>query len=839
MQNLMIIRILFILLLATINVPMVLGDQSPVYRDKTAPVEARVEDLLRHLTANEKLTLIGGFQSSEIYGIPRVGLPAIVMADGPLGIRNGKPSTVYPATIGLAASWDSELAQEFGVSLGRDCRARGIHILLGPAMNIIREPQGGRNFECLSEDPVLAAKMAVAIVKGIQSQRVVATVKHYAANNQEANRMSVNVVLSERVLREIYLPAFRASIQQGGAWAVMDAYNRLNGSYCTANSWLNTTVLKKEWGFRGVVMSDWKATHDTLGAANGGLDLEMPKGEFLNASTLKPLIDAGSVSMATLDDKVRRILRLEFANGFFGREQTDSSILKDDPRSAAVALKGAREAIVLLKNEKQILPLDRAKMHSIAVLGASAMGNPAGGGSSMASPFHYVSTLDGLRSAAGSKSNVKWLGLSADAIFQKLFPKTTFDGPLNLEIRNSWHEKDPLAQMPVAAIDHDWTDHPPTAVKRPDDYYMRWTGHITPKASGRYDFIAKTRGGTRVTINGQQLIEVWDYDDIVPLLATKILEAGRTYIVEVTYTCHRPQNSYMHFAWGLAPPLLTQSETAYCRGADAVIVCVGYNSQNQREGHDRPYELPLEQLELVKAATDLNSRTVVVLNSGGGVATQGWIDRVPALLQAWYPGQEGGRALAEIVFGDINPSGKLPISFEKRWEDCAAYGRYPFTGGNKSDPLTASDEVDYSEGVFVGYRWFDLKGIEPLFPFGFGLSYTKFQYANERVLPAADGGYMVTFDITNTGSREGAEIAQIYVATPPSKVPRPVRELKAFSRVLLKPGETRTVTTTLTKDAFAYFDEDRKSWVVEPGRYAIIVGSSSREFPLREAVEVQ
>jgi beta-glucosidase len=797
----------------------------PVYRDQTATVEARVSDALARLTLDEKLTLLGG-QLDGIAPIDRLGLPRIKTSDGPLGLRNdGKPSTAYPATIGLAASWNPELAREFGAAMGRDLRARGLHVLLGPAVNIIREPQGGRNFEYLSEDPTLAARLAAAIVNGVQSQGVVATVKHYAANNQETARNTVNVVVSERALREIYLPAFRAAVQDGHAWAVMDAYNRVNGSYCTGNDWLNHTVLKQEWGFQGVLMSDWSATYDTLQAANGGLDLEMPSGKYLNPEKIKPLIDSGRITMATIDDKVRRILRLEIANGFLDRAQLDSTIPKDDPRSAAIALKIARQAIVLLKNEEGVLPFDRDKIRSIIVLGDNALGYRAGGGSSLVQPFHFVSVLDGLRGVAGPQVEVAWLGLSAEALFQQVFPQTKFDAPLQLEVRNRWQEKTPLAQMPDTRIDRDWTGQTPArGLASPNEYFVRWTGRITPATTGRYLFAERVHGGSGISIDGRSILNVGDYDNEGPqtFVAAAELVAGHTYALEVKFF-RRTQESYIHFGWGLAPPPLTEAERARVRAADAVVVCAGYDSQSQAEGADRPYELPLGQTELIQLAAGLNPRTVVVLNASGGVATSDWIGRVPALLNAWYPGQEGGRALAEILFGDVNPSGKLPISFEKRWEDCAAYGRFPFT---------QKDQVDYAEGVFVGYRWFDRQGIEPLFPFGFGLSYTKFKYDHLRVLPANDGGYEVTFDVTNTGGREGAEVAQVYVGAPPSRVPRPVRELKGFVRVALQSGQTQTRSVMLAREAFAYFDEQKESWTVEPGNYSISVGGSSRDLPL-------
>jgi len=654
--------------------------------DPAAPVEERVGDLLPRLTLDEKLTIIGGDRDFYIRAIPRLSLPEVKMSDGPLGVRNYGPSTAYPATIGLAATWDARLAGDFGASLGRDARARGVGILLAPAVNIARVPQNGRNFEYLSEDPYLAGVFAGQIVSGIQSQGVAATVKHFAANNQETDRGTIDERIGERALREIYLPAFRAAVTKGHAWAVMCASNRINGAFCTADDWLDNRVLKGEWGFAGVLMSDWSTTHDALGAANAGLDLEMPSGAYMNPASLRPLLESGQVSMATVDDKVRRILRLEIANGLLDRPQ-QTSAPKDDPQAAAVALRIAREAVVLLKNEGGALPFATKRMKRIVVLGPNAAGYPSGGGSSRVEPFHFVSVLEGLRKASSSRARV--------------------------------------------------------------------------------DLIAS--------------------------------------------------------------PSLAGEEEAQVRSADAAVVCVGFDHALEGEGNDRSFELPRGQSDLIRQVASLNPRTVVVINSGGAVATADWIGSVPAVLQAWYPGQEGGRAVAEILTGAVNPSGKLPISYGRRVEDSCSYGNYPGSNGR----------ADYAEGILVGYRWFDSKGVEPLFPFGFGLSYTTFQYSAISVDQAQDGRWSVTFSVTNNGTRNGDEVSEVFVSPPvPSRVPRAVRELKGFSRVSLAFDETKTVTVVLDPDAFSYFDEKKGAWAVEPGSYTVAVGSSSRSIQLTAPVEI-
>ncbi len=804
------------------------GQAPALYKDKEAAAAARVDDLLPRLTVDEKLSLLGGDREFYIRAIPRLGIPEVKMADGPLGVRNYGLSTAYPATIGLAATWDYNLARAYGAAVGSDARARGVGIMLGPAVNIIRVPQNGRNFEYLSEDPFLAGAMASQIVTGIQSQGVVATVKHFAANNQETERGTIDARVGERALREIYLPAFRAAVERGHAWAVMCAYNRLNGTYCSANDWLNNRVLKADWGFRGVLMSDWGAAHDTLGAANGGLDLEMPSGRYLNPESLKPLLASGQVTMATIDDKVRRILTLEVANGFFDRPQEVDSTPKDDPHSALVALNIARESIVLLKNERNSLPLAAKKIKTIVVLGPNASSLPAGGGSAHVGPFHFVSVAQGLREVAGKKVRIEVIPGPGPELLARLAPSSAYEGPLKLEfLTHDGRDPKVIASQADARIDHDWSGAPAPGVDL-DGYRARWTGKIRAPASGKFIFLVENRGNINVQLDGKQIIGSWGNTGET-LFAVAALEAGKTYSLQVEARHDLPGPGAIRFAWGPAPPTLTAAQAERVRQADAAIVCAGFNLMLEGEGADRTYDLPNDQADLIRTVAGLNQRTIVVLNSGGEYATAGWINQVPALVQAWYPGQEGGRAVAEVLMGAVNPSGKLPVSFGRRLEDSASYGNYPGSGG----------KVDYAEGILVGYRWFDAKGVAPLFPFGFGLSYTTFHYDHLRVDPTPDGQWTVTYELTNNGSRPGDEVSEIYVSAPaPSRVTRAVRELKGFARATVAPDETKTVSVTLGRLAFSYFDEAKGDWEIEPGSYTVAVGSSSRNIAVTSGVTV-
>jgi beta-glucosidase len=802
----------------------------PLYKDKAAAVEARLDDLMPRLTSDEKMSLIGGDTDFSVTPVKRLGIPEVRFADGPLGVRNWGLSPSYPSTAGLAATWDTNAAQSFGTSIASDARARGVGVMLGPALNIIRVPVNGRNFEYMSEDPYLAGIIATRVVSAMQEGGVVATVKHFAANNQETERGTIDARVSVRAMEEIYLPAFKAAVQDGHAWAVMDAYNRLNGTYCSANDWLNNKVLKGDWGFKGVVMSDWGAAHDTLGVTNGGLDLEMPSGAFMNAKTLAPLLASGKVTQSTIDDKVRRILRMEIAMGFLDRPQENTTTPKDDPKSAATALQIAREAAVLLKNDREALPLSSKAIRRIVVLGPNADAYPAGGGSAHAQPFHPVSVLEGLRKVVGSKVKIEYIpGIGAELLSD--WAKTSaYEGPLALTFKaGTWQTsfKD-VKTVRDARIDHDWEVGGEAAPGVPvKTYEATWKGSVRPEKSGNYTFIVRGQGGVFVSVNGKNIITSWFCGGDI-LSAEVPLEAGKSYPIEVNVNYDDKGSPAVQFGWGETPPLLTAEEATKVSNADAVVVCVGYNLMLDGEGWDRTYALPGHQPELIRKVAALNPRTIVVVNSGASFETASWIGKVPAVLEAWYPGQEGGRAIAEILMGKVNPSGKLPMTFEKAWEDTPSFGHYPGSGG----------KVDYAEDILVGYRWFDTKGVAPLFPFGFGLSYTTFHYDKIHIAPTTDGHWEVTFDVTNNGTQKGAEISEVYVSPPvTSKVMRPVRELKGFSREELDTDQTITITVIMDRSAFSHYDE-AKGWVVDAGTYTIEVGSSSRKFLLSGAAEV-
>ncbi|GAC1625478.1 MAG: glycoside hydrolase family 3 C-terminal domain-containing protein [Candidatus Acidiferrum sp.] len=799
-----------------------------------AEVEKRVEALLSKMTVEEKVTLIGGVNDFYIRALPRLGLPALRMSDGPLGVHDYGETTAYPAGIALAASWDTDLARRVGISMGKDARARGVHFILAPGMNIYRAPMNGRNFEYLGEDPYLASRMAVSLVQGIQSQDVIATAKHFVANNMEYGRMDHSSDVDERTLREIYLPAFEASVKEARVGAIMDAYNLVNGAFMTQNGYLNDTIAKKEWGFDGILMSDWEATHDGIAAANNGLDLEMPSPAFMNAKNLLPAIRRGEVTMATIDDKVRRILRKSIEFGFYDRDQSDRNIPRYSHEGKEIALEEARAGIVLLKNENNLLPLDRKKFKKIAVLGPDAY--PAvvgGGGSSLTKPFHSVSYLEGISDYLGKDAHVLYLAETStlDEIVARTQFRTLPGGPrgLNAEYFNNDHlQGDPALARTDERIDFHWgagsySDEGPV-----DHFSVRWTGYFVPETEDDYKFSVSADDGARLYLDDTQVIDDWKtHGETLDTYATH-LEAGIPHKIRLEYF-ESTGTATVRFGIAAATQPLGEETKALAASADVVILCIGFDPNTEGEGSDRTFRLPGGEDAFIEQVASLNRNVIVVLTAGGNVDMTRWIEKAPALLHAWYPGQEGGTALAQVLFGEYSPSGKLPASFERRWEDNPTFKSYY--------PQKGDNHVEYTEGVFVGYRHFDRSAVKPLYPFGYGLSYTHFAYSDLKITPEPAGAkalVRVSFKIKNAGPREGAEVAELYVSDSHPSVPRPVKELKGFAKVSLLPGETKQVTLLLNRRAFSYFDVKKHDWHAEPGDFAILVGSSSADIRLRE-----
>jgi len=810
--------------------------QSPA---SSPQIEQRINSILGQMTTEEKIDLLGGVDDFYTRGVPRLGVPRFKMADGPLGVRNYGPSTTMAGGIALAATWNPNLAESVGIEIGRDARARGVHFLLAPGVNIYRAPMNGRNFEYFGEDPFLASRIAVAYINGVQSQGVSATVKHFMGNNSEFDRHNTDSVIDERAMREIYMPVFEAAVREAHIGAIMDSYNLTNGMHMTQNGYLNNDVVKKEWGFNGIVMSDWTSTYDAIGAANGGLDLEMPSGKFLNREKLLPAIQQGKVSIATIDDKVRRILRVGAQFGWLDRDQTDLSISRYNRQGREVALQAARESMVLLKNQGPVLPIHKNNIKSVALIGPDSYpAVPDGGGSARVQPFVAVSFLEGLTNYLGSavpvyySRGVPTVSEMADATNFVVAPA---DGQPGIRVEyfgNNELEGKPL----LSRVEKHVNVGSPGFVFPDHTLSDRWTGYYLPTHPGSYDIFVESTGEDggffRLYVDGRLVLDNWKQNRAIMNATSLQLEVKPHKVVLE----HHGRNEWLdtRLRLGVVPHdgVVEQQAKLLAAKADVVIVAVGFDPETESEGGDRTFQLPPGQEQLIQEMGKANKNVAIVITSGGAVDMNSWLDKVPAVLQAWYPGQEGGTALAEILFGQVNPSGRLPVSFERRWEESPTHDSYY--------PQDGTQRIVYKEGIFVGYRGYEHSGKKPLFPFGFGLSYTNFAYSNLSVTTGTTKGGSnsywwaeVAFEVANTGNQDGAEVAQVYVADKHSKIERPVKELKGFLKVHLRAGEKQRVTLKLDRRALSYYDVQSKQWRVDPGDFEVLVGSSSEDIRLR------
>ena len=817
-------------------------------------VDRRVGDILSHMSLEEKIDLIGGIDGFFIRGMTSFGFPPLRMADGPLGVRNGGPATAMPAGIDIASTWDLALANRVGEQIGRDARAKGVNFLLGPGVNIYRAPMNGRNFEYFGEDPYLASRIAVAYIEGVQSEEVSATVKHFMGNNSEYARHFGDDIIDERTMREIYLPVFEAAVKEAHVGAVMDSYNLVNGQHMTQNPFLDSQVLKKEWGFRGVLMSDWVSTYDGVAAANAGLDLEMPSGAKMNRGSLLPAVKDGRVSVSTIDDKVRRILRLAVELHWLDRDQTDYTIPRYNLQAREIALQAAREGMVLLKNDGNVLPLNKQSIKSIAVIGPDAYpAVPVGGGSAGVRPFKANSFLEGIGYELGAGIPTYYdrgIPELSDLAQHTDFSTSISGGEAGLLAEYFTDENlqgDPVVRHNDqhinfgAVLNSDLGYMPPSYP--PGVGSARWSGYYAANNDGVYDVFVQSTGEAggyyRVFFDDKLILDDWTEARAMVGYANLVLTAGQHKVIVE----HRGRPSFfgLRFRVGIVRQngYVNPSAEKIAASADAVVISVGFDSESESEGSDRTFRLPPGQDELIDKIAAINKHTIVVITSGGAVDMTPWIDRVPGVLQAWYLGQEGGTALAQILFGGAAPSGRLPVTFERRWDDNPVHDSYYSRPG--------SNQVPYREGVFVGYRGYQRSGAKPLFSFGYGLSYTTFRYSNlstKRVVSSAatngangsDAAYEASWDVTNTGSRSGSDVSQVYVGEVHPSVPRPAEELKGFVRVDLRAGQTQRVKVLLDRRAFSYFDTDSHAWRVNPGDFAIFVGHSVDQVELRTTV---
>jgi beta-glucosidase len=839
---------LYALLLACLApiMPSQIRAQAPA--PDSPAIEAKAKAMLAKLSLEQKIELLGGVENMYTRPMPVIDLPRFKMSDASVGVRTWGPTTSYAGGVALAATWDPAFARQLGVSLGKDSRARSVNFLLGPGVNIARAPVGGRNFEYLSEDPYLNSVLAVPFIEGVQSQGVIATVKHYALNNQEFNRHNSSSDVDERTMREIYLPAFEAAVIKGKVDSVMNSYNEINGIHATQHDELNNKILKGEWGFNGVLMSDWDATYNAVGAANYGLDLEMPSPKYLNAKNLVPAVKSGQVKESVIDDKILRLLRTELRYGFTARPQWDSSYSTYSLAGRAVALQGALESITLLKNEGKVLPLDPAKIKTIAIIGPDAWPAVAGGGSSEPTPFAGVSTVAGIAEMLGPDVRVLYNRGVPDVA--DVFRTTRWDGGVKAQVFAS-------RDFTGASVDGtrrnlaDWrpNDWAPTD---PTPRSIRYTASFKADKAGKYLLLAGASGadGFKVFVDGKQLLVQVRAEGSVPGAVSIDLTAGQSVNVRADYL---PGAAGTRMGLGLVyePELVSADAVKYAAAADVVVVAVGFNAPSEGEGHDRTFALPYGQDALIEAMAAVNPHTIVTLTSGGAVDTRRWLDKVPVFLHTWYPGQEGGTAVARVLFGKQNPEGKLPVSFDLDWDlNPARQYYYPVAGADKTlhtigqdgKPLDYTIEhIAYGDKLMVGYRYWTTTGKHPLYPFGYGLSYTTFSFANLKAPETAASGsdISVSFDVTNTGNVAGADVAQLYVSDPTAKVQRPERELKGFEKVRLAPGETKRVTLNLDARAFSYWSDATHKWTIDPGKFVILVGDSSESTPLHADITLK
>ena len=811
--------------------------------------ERRVDSLLKQMTLEEKIGLLGGVNGFDLPGLARLGIPQLSAGDSPFGVRATGPSTLYPGGINLAATWNTTLAMQMGVQIGRDARARGKHYLLGPGANMYRSPLNGRNFEYYGEDPFLASRIAVGFIRGVQSERVSATIKHFMGNNSEFARNTTDSRIDERTKREIYLPTFEAAVKEVQVGAIMGSYNLTDGLHMTENRAMNVDLVKNEWGFAGVLMSDWYSTYDAIGVANGGTDLEMPEPLYLNPASLLPAIAQGRITVATIDDKVRRLLRNQVRFGWLNKSAVDRTIPQFNVRGQTIALQAAREGMVLLKNDGALLPLRRDRVRTIALIGPNA--HPAvvlGGGSATIPTYYTVSALQGIARLAGPGAtvhHVRGIPTYGKITLDTRFTTAPTDGvpgitaevfsnkqmigaPVSSRVDQRISLGAPLDMAALAR--EDFALDPPPYSGPAGPMATRWTGYYTPLRAGVHDFVVQQGGfneaGFRLFVDGTLVTDRWT---LAPAMVEPIavaLDAGPHKVVFEHHAIAGFSSPFLRVGIVRRGAWVDPAAVAAARSADVVVLAVGFDAQSEAENWDRTFNLPPGQDELVAAVSAVNPRTIVVINSGGAVGMNDWIDRVPAVLHAWYPGQEGGTALAELLFGDVNPSGHLPATFERRWEDNPAFASYY--------PDSGSNQIHYREGVFVGYRGFEQRGIAPRFPFGHGLSYTTFRFANLAVRPVAGTTdttprWTVTFDVTNTGARAGAAVPQVYVSERNPGVPRPHKELKGFSKTMLKPGETRRVSVPLDARSLAYYDVAGMQWRVDPGAFEVMIGASSAD----------
>ncbi|XXH01797.1 hypothetical protein Hte_008158 [Hypoxylon texense] len=825
-----------------------------------------IEDILSRLTLDEKIDLLSGVDFWHTKAIPRLGIPSLRMSDGPNGVRgsrlfNGVPAACTPCGTGLAATWDVHMIEDIGQMMGKEAIAKGASLLLGPTINIQRSPLGGRGFESFSEDPVLSGKLAASIVRGIQSTGVVSVIKHFVGNDQEEQRQRSDSIIPGRALREVYLLPFQIAEKEAKPNGYMTAYNKVNGTHVSENRQIIQEILRDEWGFDGLVVSDWYGTYSVADPVNAGLDVEMPGPSRWRAGLAKLSVNTGKIPMHVLNQRVRAILKTVDRVAPLNLSANVTETTVDTPETSQKLRQVASSGIVLLKNNQNLLPLDKEK--TTAIIGPNAkFAAYSGGGSATLRPYYVVTPFEGVQAQVPS------LKYAQGAIAYKKIPTITSitkapNGESGMEMRiyvepHSVKNRTPVEKFNIDNANCFLSDYKHPSVMS-NLFYVEVEGTITPEMDAEYLFSLTVNGTGRLYVDGEEVVDnettqrpgdSFFGSGTAEEIGSRRLKKGRTYTVLVQFgtapTSKISKGGATQMGVGglqiggcvkTDRAALLEEAIAVAKSVDQVILCVGLNSEWESEGWDREHmDLPPGSDELVEAITAANSN-VVVVNQSGTPVTMPWVEKVPAIVQAWYGGNETGNAIADILFGVMNPSGKLPLSWPVRLEDNPAFINSKPDGG----------KVLYGEGVNVGYRWYEKTKRDPLFAFGHGLSYTQFKMENLVISDestSADqingASVVVSVSLTNTGSRDGSETVQVYVAHQTTTVQRPSKELKGFAKVDVPKGETKSIDIRMDKKyTCSFWDESASAWVMERGTYRILVGNSSHGEFLHGTFEVK
>lgn len=802
-----------------------------------------IQELINKLTTEEKITLLSGADAWHTCEIERLNIPSLKMSDGPNGVRgdgkSGKASACFPCAISVGSTWNMGLIYKLGEELAEEAKIKNVDVLLGPTINIHRHPLGGRHFECFSEDPFLTGKIAINYVKGVQSKDVAACLKHFVGNDTEFERYSVSSNIDEKTLREIYLLPFDMAINEANAQVVMSAYNKLDNIYCSSHKNLLVDILKDEWGFSGYVVSDWGAATETIENAIGGLDLEMPGPAKSWGSNLLDAVNNKDVPIECIDDKVKRILNVMNFTKRFEKNSNIKEQTRENDSQRKLLKQAAQEGVVLLKNEG-VLPLNK-DISSLGIIGPNAKkAQIIGGGSATLVPYHESHPIEALTNCLSKNTTIKYSkGCHTYRYLPEINSSLTKENGFLVEYFDMAKGSESLISSKILKGSKFWIFEgfakDIIGGKNRPDVLVKFSCRYTPDISGEHEFEIFAIGKSKLLINGEEIIDNWTNPipgdaffahGTKPQRGSEFLEENKEYKIEIQY---KFEGNFPAIYIGCQPPdkiNLFDEALNIAKEVDQVILIVGTNSDWETEGNDRTdFNLPGMQNQLIEEIIDINPNTVVVLNTGSPV-NMPWANKAKSIIQSWYAGQEYGEALAEILIGKFNPSGKLPTTFPIRIEDTPAFKHYP-----------GKDlQMNYDEKLFVGYKWYDREKIKTLFPFGHGLSYTQFKYSDLKVEALNNNNFVCSYRVTNTGKQAGDEISQCYISFKDHKKSDPYKKLQGFDKTLIEPGETKEIQIKIESKSFKTWNISKHNWVIEKGVYEILIGASSEDIRLRDEI---